>query len=138
MKNLTYPPFKVTCIVKVQLPENKSYSPDIAVRLSFYIQHWGDIHSHAKCEAIFRLERLGVEKGLLDNADFETEDCSYVAVEPKGVKREYGVPVEAFYLHDPKKRELLIRQRRLVPESHAEMLEMYGTPAKATAEAVPA
>lgn len=138
MKNLQYPPFKVTCIVTVQLPENKSYTPDISIRLTFFIQHWGDIHGYAKREAIYRLERLGVATDTLRDAYFETDNHSYIAVEPKGVKREYGVPVEAFYLHDPKKREVLIRQRRLVPESHAEMVELYGKPAKATAEAVPA
>lgn len=134
MKPLTYPPFNCTCICTVQLPENKSYTPDIAIRMSFYIQHWGDITSYAKQEAIYRLERLGVNKETLENAYFDTEDCSYVAIEPKGVRREYGIPVEAFYLHDPKKRDLLIRQRRLVPDSHHEMVEMYGKPTKSTTQ----
>ena len=126
MKLLTYPPFRATCIVNVQLPENKSYTPDIAIRLTFFINHWGDIHTTAKREAIWKLERLGVDADTLKNADFETDDHSYIAVEPKGVKREYGVAVEAFYHCDPKKRDLLIRQRRLVPESQAEMVEIYG------------
>ena len=48
------------------------------------------------------------------------------------MRREYGVPVEAFYFHDPKKRDLLIRQRRLVPESQAEMVAFYGKPTAQT------
>jgi hypothetical protein len=110
----------------VHLPENKTYTPDLAIRLSFHIQHWGDITSHAKQEAIYRLERLGVDKETLQNAYFDTEDHTYLAIEPRLVRRQYGVPVEAFYLHDPKKREQLIKQRRLVPDSHREMVEMYG------------
>ena len=126
MKFSTYPPFRVTCTVNVQLPENKSFNPDIAIKLSFYINHWGDIHGTAKREAIWRLECLGANKDTLKDACFETEDHCYVAIEPKGVVREYGVATEAFYLCDPKKRERLICQRRLVPESQAEMIAIYG------------
>jgi len=126
VKNCLYPPFTVSCLVNIQLPDNKSWRPDIAVKVGFYINHWGEIHSAAKREAIYRLERLGVNKDTFDYADFETDDHSFTAVEPKGVKRVYGEPVEAFYLHDPKKRELLIRQSRLVPESREEMVAIYG------------
>lgn len=126
MKFSAYPPFRLTCIVNVQLPENKSYTPDIAIRLTFFINHQDDVYGHAKREAIWKLERLGVDKDILKDAYFETDDHSYIAVEPKRVKREYGVAVEAFYNCDPKKRDLLIRQRRLVPESQAEMVEIYG------------
>jgi hypothetical protein len=135
MKRAAYPPFKVTCIVTVQLADNKSYSPDIAMRVAFYINHQDDVFDHAKREAIWKLERLGADKDLLKDAYFETEDHSYIAVEPKGVRREYGVAVEAFYyLSGRKKRDVLIRQYRLVPESHAEMVEIYGKATKATAE----
>lgn len=135
MKRAAYPPFKVTCIVTVQLADNKSYNPDIAIRLSFYINHQDDVFCHAKRDAIWRLERLGVDKETLKDAYFETEDHSYIAVEPKGVRREYGVAVEAFYhLADRKKRGVLIRQCRLVPESHVEMVEIYGKATQATAE----
>ena len=132
MKPLTYPPFKCTCICTVHLPENKTRTPDIAIRMSFYIQHWGDITSYAMREAIYRLERLGVDKETLQDAYFETEDHTYLAIEPRLVRRQYGVPVEAFYHHDPKKREQLIKQRRLVPDSHSEMVEMYGKAEKPT------
>lgn len=134
MKRAAYPSFKATCIVTVQLADNKSYSPDIAMRLSFYINHQDDVFSCAKREAIWKLERLGVDKDTLKDAYFETEDHSYVAVDPKGVRREYGVNVEAFHFFDRKKRDVLIRQRRLVPESHVEMVEIYGKATKATSE----
>lgn len=126
MKPSAYPPFKLHCTVTIRLPDNKSFSPDIAIKVAFYINHWDDISSTARREAIWKLERLGVAKETVQDAYFEIDDHSYIAVEPKGVKREYGVPVEAFYHHDPKKRDLLIRQRRLVPESQREMVEIYG------------
>lgn len=126
MKPFAYPPFGLACTVTIQLPDNKSYSPDIAIKVAFYINHRDDISSTAKHKAIWKLERLGVTKETLQDAYFETKDHSYTAIEPKGVRREYGVPVEAFYFHDPKKRALLIRQRRLVPESQREMVEIYG------------
>lgn len=138
MKRPTYPNFRLTCIVNIQLPENKSTRPDIAIRVKFYIQHWGDIHSAAKREAVWNLERLGVDKETLKFADFETDDCAYEAVDPKGVRREFGVPVEAFYLCDPKKRDVLIKQCRLVPDSYEDMVAMYGKPVKATADEVAA
>lgn len=126
MKNCLYPPFTVSCLVNIQLPDNKTMNPDISVKVGFYINHWDDIYSAAKREAIWKLERLGVDKDTLKDAYFETDDHSYTAVEPKGIKRVYGEPVEAFYFHDPKKRALLIRQRRLVPESREEMVAIYG------------
>lgn len=136
MKLSAYPPFTVSCTVNIQLPDNQSYRPDIAIKVAFYINHQDDIHSQAKREAIWQLERLGVASDKLKDAYFETDDHSYIAVEPKGVKREYGVPIEAFYHHDPKKRDVLIRQRRLVPESHTEMVTLYGK--AAATQATPA
>ena len=135
MKPSTYPPFGFRCTVAVQLSENKSYTPDISIKVAFYIQHWGDIHPAAKREAIWKLERLGVDKDMLKDADFETSEYEYTAIEPKGIKRD-GTPIEAFYHCDPKKREQLIRQRRLVPDSYEDMHAMYGKPAKTTTDGV--
>lgn len=137
MKPSTYPPFGFRCTVDVQLAENKSYTPDISIKVAFYIQHWGEIHAGAKREAIWKLERLGVDKYTLENAYFETREHEYTAIEPKGVKRD-GTPIEAFYLHDPKKRDQLIRQRRLVPDSREEMRAIYSQPAKVLIEEVAA
>ena len=136
MKPSTYPLFTVSCTVSIQLPDSQSYRPDIAIKVAFYINHWDDIHRQAKREAIWQLERLGVASDKLKEAHFETDDHAYIAIEPKGVKREYGAPVEAFYHCDPKKREVLIRQRRLVPDSQTEMVALYGK--AATTQAVPA
>lgn len=141
MKNSTYPPFKVTCTVDVIMPGNDTPFPDLVIKLEFYIQCWDDIHTAAKREAKYRLERMGVDSDKLKHACFEDGDHEFIAIQPKGVKREYGVPVEAFYHCDPKKRDLLIRQRRLVPDSLGHMRELYGKPVetvKADVEAVPA
>ena len=143
MKLSTYPPFMVHCKCNIQLLDNKSTRPDVSINVSFYIQHWNDITPGAKNEAVFRLLKLGTNPETLENAYFEVDDMTYVAIEPRGVKREYGVPVEAFYHHDHKKRDTLVKQRRLVPDSYAHMVELYGKPAlkaKATesCEGVPA
>jgi len=143
VKYLTYPPFVCHCLVAVQLAENRNYnSPDVKIKVSFYINHSGDIYQAARGFAERNLQRFGVAPELLASASYEVEDEDFYAVEPRGVRREYGEPVQAYYFHDPKKRELLIRQRRLVPESREEMIRMYGKPVakavKADAEAVPA
>jgi len=140
VKLSTYPAFRLKCTVGIILPGNTSCKPDITLVVSLFVNHWNDIQSGAMREAVYRLELLGVDKDTLKNAEFEVDDCSYVALEPRGVRREYGVPVEAFYHHDPKKRDVLIRQRRLVPDSQAEMVELYGKPVvvAVNAEAVPA
>jgi uncharacterized protein YprB with RNaseH-like and TPR domain len=142
VKNLTYPPFRCHCQVAVQLASNHSYNnPNVIVRVAFYIQHWGDIYAGARSATESSLLSLGVSPVLLATAGYEVDDVEYYALEPRGVRHEDGEPVQAFYLHDPKKRETLIKQRRLVPESAAQMVEMYGkpvAPVKADAEAVPA
>lgn len=127
MKPPTYPYFKVVCTVDVTMPGNATYTPDLVIKLGFFIQCWDDIGSTAKREAIWRLELLGVPADALKNAFFDTGDCAYIALDSKGVRRENGTAVEAFYHCDPKKRDTLIRQRRLVPDSLAEMCRIYGT-----------
>jgi len=126
VKASLYPTFLASCTVILQLPDNKSTRPDLRVRVTTYINTWDDVHRNAVAECKYRLGLLGVTKETIDLAYFEIDDTRYTAVEPRGVRREYGVAVEAFYLHDPKKRDVLIRQRRLVPESMTEMMAIYG------------
>lgn len=134
MKHLTYPYFRITCTVNVHLPENTSYTPDVAVKQSFLIRNLDEIHRTARRDAIWTLERLGVDSDKLKLAEIETDDHSYIAIDPKGVKREYRVPVEAFcFCEAGKKRATLIRQRRLVPDDLEDMVAMYGQPVKAPA-----
>lgn len=144
MKFSTYPPFLCKCLVAVRTRgDEPKWNPDIRVRVAFYIHHWGDIQRGAHSKVEQQLRALEVPLEVLAGADYEVEDQEYYALEPRGVRRnEDNERVEAFYFHDPKKRELLIRQRRLVPESANEMMAIYGkpvaAPAKADAEAVPA
>lgn len=128
MKPSLYPPFLASCTVTLQLPDNKSSHPDLRVRVTTYINTHDDVHGNSVAECKYRLGLLGVTKETIDSAYFEIDDTSYTAVEPRGVRREYGKAVEAFYFHDPKKRDVLIRQRRLVPESRTEMMALYGKP----------
>lgn len=141
MKRTTYPSFIWSGLVCIQLPVNKSYQPDIKIKVAFYVNFRDEVEPTAKREAVWTLSKLGVSVDTLKDAYFETEDGGYTAVDPKGVRREFGDSVEAFYLHDPKKRDQLIRQRRLVPDCHAEMVRMYGRkeaePVSLKPEAVP-
>ena len=142
MKFSTYPPFLCKCLVALRTPSDEpKWNPDIRVRVAFYIHHWGDIQRGARSKVEQQLRALDVSLEVLAHADYEVEDCEYYALEPRGVRRnEDNERVEAFYLHDPKKRDVLIRQRRLVPESANEMMAIYGKPTtpKVNAEAVPA
>jgi hypothetical protein len=132
MRPGAYPSFFTSCLVRISLAnsDNPNHA-DITIKVGFYIQHWGDIQKNAMRYATWNLERLGVTESTLKNAQFEVDDCQYVAVDPKGVKREYGDRIEAFYHCNPKKRDTLIKQSRLVPDSYADMVEMYGKPVAA-------
>lgn len=127
MKKHSYPTFRISCLVCVHLAGSETIHPDIKVKVGFYAQHHDDVQSAGKREAIWRLERLGVAAETLKDAYFETEDHSYIAVNAKGIRREYGIDVEAFRHCDTiKKRDVLIKQQRLVPDDHSDMVAMYG------------
>ena len=126
MKRQTYPYFLVVGLVAAY--EHGSSRPDIEVRASCYISYHDETHSALVRDAKFRLERLGVPKERLDALYFEGVDITdRHALDAKGVRREYGVPVEAFVdAPDLKKRDLLIRQHRLIPHDQSDMLAIYG------------
>jgi len=127
VKAHSYPTFRVSCAVCIHLAGSESRHPDIKVKVGFYAQHHDDVQSAAKRDATWRLERLGVTPETLKGAYFETEDHAYIAVNAKGVRRENALDVEAFRHCDTiKKRDVLIRQQRLVPDDHADMVAMYG------------
>jgi hypothetical protein len=142
MKRHTYPHFTVVGIVSAH--EHGSTSPAIEVKASCYISYDDEAYSGLVRAAKWKLERLGAPKERLEALYFEGVDITdRWALDAKGVRREYGVPVEAFVdSRDLKKRDVLIRQRRLIPYCQTDMLAIYG-PAKTTApetqaEGVPA
>jgi len=126
MKNRTYPFFLATGMVDVFAPGD--IRPTITVKASCYISFHDESHSLMVREAKYRLEQAGVPKEKVDTFYFEGTGITELhAQEPKGVRRVYGEPVEAFIDSvELKKRDVLIRQRRIVPYSHSDMLEIYG------------
>lgn len=124
MKRHTYPHFRAT--TKVSLMLGGSSQASVCLVVAFYISHWDEIHRIGRETALYKLQSIGVPADSLKNAECEVEVTEYIAIDPRGVRRDWGTQVQAFYLHDPKKRDVLIRQRRLVPDSHKEMLEIYG------------
>ena len=139
MKRHAYPHFTVVGIVAAY--EHGSSRPDIEVKASCYISYHDEAYSALVRDAKWRLERLGIPKERLETLYFEGIDITERnALDAKGVRREYGVPIEAF-LDSPelKKRDVLIRQHRLIPHDQRDMLAIYGPKvAVPTAEAVAA
>lgn len=125
MKFLTYPPF--LAIGCVQVFENGSSLPTVTLRISRYIRYYCEACGIFEREARRRLEDLGATKERCDAMYFEFEGITEVyAVEPRGVRRNGDERVEAF-LDGPgiKKRDVLIRQRRLVPHDERDVWEIY-------------
>jgi hypothetical protein len=126
MKKLTYPYFRATGEVEVLFYD--SNLPCLTIKVAFYCSFLTEAHNIAQRETKYKLELLGVDQDVLKNASFEADNFTFEAKDAKFVKREWRSPIEAFRLCDPKKRDTLIRQRRLVPFDHAEMVDMYGKP----------
>lgn len=128
-KRVKYPYF--TAIGLVSIHEQGASRPLAKVRATCYISHRDEAHRLLVRDARYRLEALGVPPARLDELFFEdTEVLELYAHDAKGVRQTYGEKVEAWYdgsLPDNKKREVLIKQRRLVPYDQADMVAIYGT-----------
>ena len=126
MKRHTYPSFRVSGLVT--LHEQGASSPSLEVRATGYISFQWEAHSVLIRDAKRRLERLGMPKECLDALSPEyagTTEC--FAIDARGVRRDGCERVEAFFDSPTlKKRDVLIRQRRVIPHDHADMVEMYG------------
>ena len=124
-----YPHFHVVGLVGAYAPDSKSNRPDLEVKASCYISYHDDAYSALNRDARWKLERLGIPKERLDALYFEGMDIiERRALNAIGVRRaSFDEPVEAF-LDSPelKKRDVLIRQRRLIPYDYASMLAIYG------------
>ena len=127
MKLSKFPPFSAVGIVGVY--EFGDYRPFLRVKFGCYLHHREDIPSAAVRDAQWKLRRAGVPKERIDELHFEFEGTDELwAKEPRGVRRAHGDSVEAFFDYpDIKKRDILIRQRRLVPDDAHSMCAMYHT-----------
>lgn len=133
-KRIKYPYFVATGLVGAFEPGESR--PIITVKASCYISYKDEAHSLLVREAKYQLQQAGVPEKRIEALYFEeSEITALTACDPKGVRRVYGEPTEAFFDgEDPKKRDVHIRQRRLLPFDHADMLAIYGPKADTAAE----
>jgi hypothetical protein len=159
MKFLTYPPFRAQATVRIWIYDAEALgsgfnnSPSASINTECYVKHTGDL-DYLRTTAESILLRFGASPDILKTAYFEWTVTKYIATEPRGVRRKPEdsywdrEPVEAFTEYQlpelGEKRaariKLLVKQRRFVPDSQAEMLRLYNpTPAVvANNQAVPA
>lgn len=126
MKRHAYPHFAVIGLVAAY--ENGSSRPDFEIKAGCFISYNDESFSALVRDAKWKLERLGVPKERIDTLYFDGwELLELRACNAIGVRRDYGDHVEAFLdANDLKKRDVLIRQRRLIPHDHSDMLAIYG------------
>lgn len=138
MKFSTLPPFKA--IGKVAIYEGNTSNLLLNVEVGCYTTDRDSIYSSMLRQAKWAVQRLGLTEDAIKALDFEYNGTfELYALEPRGVKRTYGDRVEAFFDEGPtnmRKRDTLIRQRRLVPDEHKDAIAIYGKkPAPAKQEA---
>lgn len=145
MKLHKYPHFHVTG--QVSIFEHGSTRPDFVILAGGYISYEEEAYGGLIRDAKRKLERLGVPADRMAELHFDdveiTQRTAKCAI---GVKQPFGERVEAFRDDACRttKRPTLIRQRRLIPYSQSDMLEIYGpkvaapAPVQADAEAVAA
>ncbi|ARV17501.1 hypothetical protein AEP_00541 [Curvibacter sp. AEP1-3] len=128
MKFSTLPPFKATGKVDIYQPGD--FSPSAKLEVTVIVTDQWAISTAMERAARWKLEHLGVPADKAQALNLEYNGTYEIAaLEPKGVKQLWGIPVEGFLdggNYTEAKRALLIRQRRLLPLDHAEALAMYG------------
>lgn len=131
------PYFRADATVLIYLPGSASSTPDARVRVTFYLSNRDDEHRGAKNAAQEVLRRFGGDTAKIDNATYELQIDGYTACDARYVRNPDRDPIEAFTYPAEKDKARLIRQRRVVPDSHRDMCAMYG-PKPATTEGAPA
>lgn len=129
------PYFRAHATVQVFLPgtSETSYSPDASLRVTFYLAHRDDEYTGGKNAAQGVLLRLGADAAKVEQAHFEVFVDDYVACDARYVRNPDRDPIKAYSQPHAKDEARLLRQRRIVPQSHREMFAMYG-PKPATTE----
>jgi CDP-glycerol glycerophosphotransferase (TagB/SpsB family) len=138
-KRHTYPKFYVSGLVSFF--EHDHTSATLTIKASGYVSFQWDASSMLVRDAKWRLERAGLPKESLDALHTEyvgITEC--FALDARNVRSQGFERIEAF-LDSPslKKRDVLIRQRRVIPYDQPDMVAMYGPKVvEAVAEAVAA
>jgi hypothetical protein len=138
-KRHTYPKFHVSGTVV--LYEHDHPNPTLEIKASGYISFEWEASRILVSDAKWRLSQIGMPTECLDVLYPEyTGITECFALDARGVRNTWPDRTEAF-LDSPslKKREVLIRQRRVIPYDHPDMVAMYGPKVvEAVAEAVAA
>lgn len=137
------PYFRVEATALIFFPDSSSSYPDARLRVDFYICTRDDQSRSGVSAAEWALSKLGVSDERIKTVTIEVVADRYIAVDAKYVRNPDHEPVEAFQQWDVKPTDIarLVRQRRLVPDDHAEMVLRYApkpAPVPAATEAVPA
>lgn len=120
------PTFRAFATVSVFKEGSTSHHPDAQLRVDFYLTNRDDEFSAAKRAAQWCLERLGTPKDVVEGATYEHTIDRYVALDARGVRNPDREPIEATAFPGPKEVDRLVRQRRVVPDSHHDMVRLYG------------
>lgn len=126
MRYSNLPPFQA--VGKVGVYKHGDTSPMSVLVVSVYATDAWAIGSAMERAAKWTLERMGVPEAALADLFFEYIGTDHLyALEPRGVKREWDEKVDGFFDAgaDMKKRDTLIRQRRLLPNEHSDAMAIY-------------
>lgn len=126
MKFSNLPPFKA--IGRVAVYKHGDLNPITWLVVGVYATDAWAIGSAMERAAKWTLERMGVPEAAIADLFFEYSGTDELyALEPRGVKRGWGEKAEGFFDTgvDMKKRDTLIRQRRLLPNEHSDAMAIY-------------
>lgn len=140
MRNSLLPPFRFTG--RVHVFEHGSWNPMTTLEVSCYGNNNYEAQGALMRSAKWILERLGTPTSKFDSEIF-LENAGITAVtalEPRGVRRNGDEKIEAFFDSPDlgKRRDVLIRQRRLVPWDLDDARAIYIQPTKPAAATQPA
>ena len=130
-RKFSAPFFRVQASVHLFLTESTSCNPDATVRVDFLVSHQGAVHCSGREQAQTVFRRFGVDQKILDTAYYTVDVDGYTAQDARYMRNPVSGPVEAFYFCKRKDEARLIKQRRLVPESYADIARIYGPQAAA-------
>ena len=125
-KHHKYPTFHATGVVTVY--QQGEYHPVIKIQASCYCSFRDEADRFLRNDAKWRLQQVGVSEQRIQELSFEDFGITaLVAKDARGVRNAGDEPIEAFFDGEQtKKQDQLVRQRRVLPYDHADMVKMYG------------
>lgn len=120
------PTFRAIATVSVFKAGSESRHADAQLRVEYYLTNRDHEGSTAKRAAQWCLESMGVPQAAVDAAYYEHSIDRYIALDARNVRNPDGEPIDATAHPGPKELDRLVRQRRVVPDSHHDMVHLYG------------